>query len=63
MALRKMAADFFAERQAGIEIGHFPRPSLETARRASLDEIRRRNSADGSGTGIELPPPIPRRPW
>lgn len=35
-ALRKMAADFLAERQAGIQVGFKKRPSLDETRR-SLD--------------------------
>lgn len=33
-ALRKMAADFFAERAAGMKVGAKPRPSLEETRRS-----------------------------
>ena len=33
-ALRKMAADFFAERAAGKPLGRFPRPSFEEIRRS-----------------------------
>lgn len=29
------------ERRAGIQLGHFPRPSLDHVRRASLDHARR----------------------
>lgn len=35
-ALRKMAADFLAERQAGVQVGFHKRPSLDEVRR-SLD--------------------------
>ncbi len=38
-ALRKMAADFFEERAAGIQLGHKPRPSFE-ATRASFEHAR-----------------------
>ncbi|GAB4815837.1 hypothetical protein N2152v2_002883 [Parachlorella kessleri] len=38
-ALRKMAADFYEERAAGIQLGHKPRPSFE-ATRASFEAVR-----------------------
>jgi ATP-binding cassette subfamily C (CFTR/MRP) protein 1 len=39
-ALRKMAADFFEDRAAGIQLGHKPRPSFEQTR-ASFEQLRR----------------------
>lgn len=54
-ALRQMAADFFRERQAGIQVGRFPRPSFDNLRRASLassvDAARHGHGGGHGGVG------------